>query len=495
MTVNSLGIHHEQDRTTRTAAEWLWALLPIGIAVFCLSALVYYHVNHDEVRVASTLQVAIAGLYRSLGFAPACMFFLLLLLWSSIWFVTGGIERPLGRLARLAAMTVMLGIFMNLGDGGVTPAFHKGELGAWLAGRLVAAFGYYPSLVLVWAATLGSLLLATDYFFHDRFERLRVEREPAEAGVEAAATDHLLGLHEAVAPAVAPAAAAPEVGAAPTSEPGLADQTRPQEAPAEPPRRRSYFERRHEIAPVVPPVVSIPEPTPEPAAASADDWVPTGPDAQEIDDVELGEPMPTASGAAVDDENDFVVLGESAHALAGDGAWEPVGAPEEPPQFEPLAGEVAAEPRRERPDDVEVGADAPIASAPAPEAAAVEDVPVGAAEPESAEPGEPLFAIPRPEPAPVDSVARQPADEPLPAAEPDEAREPVRQQRLFGPAIDENLVAEAAEVVTAWRRASATFLQRKLRIDYEVACQLLVELAARGIVELEGDASRARVVR
>ena len=46
----------------------------------------------------------------------------------------------------------------ELGEGGVAPAAHKGELGEWLASRLVAAFGYYPSLVLVWVVTFGSLL-------------------------------------------------------------------------------------------------------------------------------------------------------------------------------------------------------------------------------------------------------------------------------------------------------------------------------------------------
>jgi hypothetical protein len=492
MTVNSLGNHFEQDRTTRTAAEWLWALLPIGLSVFCLSALVYYHVNHDEVRVGSTMQVAIAGLYRSLGFAPACMFFLLLLTWSSIWFVTGDIERPVARLARLAAMTLMLGVFMNLGDGGVTPAFNKGELGAWLAGRLVGAFGYYPSLVLVWAATLGTILLATDYFFHDRFERLRAAKSPAEVGVEVEATDHLLGLQTVVAPsgdALPAAVEAPPAVVESAIEPPDVDRLHVEPPPAERPRRRSYFERRHEVAAEVPPAAETPV-VPPVAAEAADEWVPTGPDAQEIDDVELGEPMATASGAAgADPGEEFVVLGESSHQLAGEGAWEPVGAPEEPPQFEPLAGEVATV-RDQAPESEPDAAAAVEVATPKDSVDGASGADPAAVEPMDAqEPMEPVVAIPRPDPV------VPPVSESEQVAESDGGREPVRQQRLFGASIDEALVAEAAEIVTAWRRASATFLQRKLRVDYEMACQLLVELAARGVVELEGDASRARVLR
>jgi len=94
---------------------------------------------------------------------------------------------------------------------------------------------------------------------------------------------------------------------------------------------------------------------------------------------------------------------------------------------------------------------------------------------------EPVVSIPRPEPGQVE-------------ANTDAHREPVRQQRLFGAGLDEALVREAVETVTTWRRASATFLQRKLRIDYEQACQLMVELSARGVVELEEDASHGRVL-
>ena len=115
MTVNTLGTH-EQDRSSRTAAEWLWPLLPIGVSVFFLSSLIYYHVRHDAIEVRSVLQVAVASVYRVAGFAPAVLCFLLALTWSSIWFATGQLERPVSRVLRLLAMTLMLGVFLNVAD-------------------------------------------------------------------------------------------------------------------------------------------------------------------------------------------------------------------------------------------------------------------------------------------------------------------------------------------------------------------------------------------
>jgi S-DNA-T family DNA segregation ATPase FtsK/SpoIIIE len=76
-----------------------------------------------------------------------------------------------------------------------------------------------------------------------------------------------------------------------------------------------------------------------------------------------------------------------------------------------------------------------------------------------------------------------------------DGRPPARQQQLFGGGgVDEDLVQEAIEVVLGTRRATATLLQRKLRIDYDLALEVLSELAARGVVALEGDATQGRVV-
>ncbi|GDY03799.1 hypothetical protein LBMAG49_31280 [Planctomycetota bacterium] len=67
--------------------------------------------------------------------------------------------------------------------------------------------------------------------------------------------------------------------------------------------------------------------------------------------------------------------------------------------------------------------------------------------------------------------------------------EGVRQQRLFVGRIDESLVLDAIGIVTSSRRASATVLQRKLRIDFEQAMELLSVLAHRGVIDLvEGEA-------
>jgi hypothetical protein len=95
------------------------------------------------VQPSSALQYFYAGLYQALGLAPAVMFFLLVAAWSIIWSVRGVLERPLSKLVRLAAMTVMIGIWVNLGDGGVAPALHKGAIGAWFAEALDGSFGYW----------------------------------------------------------------------------------------------------------------------------------------------------------------------------------------------------------------------------------------------------------------------------------------------------------------------------------------------------------------
>jgi DNA segregation ATPase FtsK/SpoIIIE-like protein len=89
---------------------------------------------------------------------------------------------------------------------------------------------------------------------------------------------------------------------------------------------------------------------------------------------------------------------------------------------------------------------------------------------------------------------------PIPRPEPgrrrdrDDDRAATRQQPLFGSWIDEALLQDATEVVTSARRASATLLQRKLRIDYALAVDVLAALAARGVVELDDDATQGRVV-
>ncbi|MGB3970041.1 MAG: hypothetical protein WBO45_25120, partial [Planctomycetota bacterium] len=199
-------VSQAEARPSRTVAEWLWPFLPMGVAAFSLSALLWYHLRQDVFAVRSPLQQFYAGWYRAVGLAPSVLFCLLVLTWSTIWLVAGRLERPLARLLRLVAMAVLLGVFLNLGEGGVS-APHHGALGAWLAETLVVAIGYVPSLVLVFLATFASLLLATDFFFSERFERA-VGPANADAGVEQAVTDHLRQLAGAAEPLAAPVAAA-----------------------------------------------------------------------------------------------------------------------------------------------------------------------------------------------------------------------------------------------------------------------------------------------
>jgi DNA segregation ATPase FtsK/SpoIIIE, S-DNA-T family len=58
---------------------------------------------------------------------------------------------------------------------------------------------------------------------------------------------------------------------------------------------------------------------------------------------------------------------------------------------------------------------------------------------------------------------------------------------------DEKLIAEATDLVRQYRTASASFLQRRLRIGYPRASRLLDELEERGVIG-PADAGRSRPV-
>lgn len=478
MTVNTLGTH-EQDRSSRTAAEWLWPLLPIGVSVFFLSSLIYYHVRHDAIEVRSVLQVAVASVYRVAGFAPAVLCFLLALTWSSIWFATGQLERPVSRVLRLLAMTLMLGVFLNVGDGGATWHPHKGELGAWFAGHLLAAFGYLPSLVLVWAVTFASLLLATDFFFSESFERLR--QRPADAGVEVAVTDHLRGLGQTDAatlqeptpgmgfatPPKADLATPGELAAAA----GLAPEpeTAAPEAEAEP-RRPTYAERRARRGQLEPAAERPFEPVE--ADGASDSEIPDAEDAEADadEDAEENTAQNTAKNTAEIERS--ATAGEPAEPGSETSAADEIGPP---------VSRSADE--SEDDDDLFVGGSAARE--------AVEDD-LSGVQPGDAGGEEPLVQIPRMDVPPVFREPTAPGE--TRAAEEPPERGAGRQQELFAAGIDERLIQDAIELVTSTRRASATLLQRKLRIDYARAVDLLGELAARGLVALEGDASQGRLL-
>jgi hypothetical protein len=564
MTVNTLG--NPIDRSSRSVAEWLWPFLLGCVSVFCISALVYYHVRWDVVEPRSALQVVIAAVYRWFGLAPSVLFFLLVGTWSSIWLVAGSLDRLGVRLLRLVAMAVMLGVFLNLGDGGVVPAVHKGEVGAWLAGRLVAVIGYPVSLGIVWITTFAALLLATEFFFSDRFEQLRSADADPEVGVEAAVTDHLRGLGAATS---APGSNDPESAAAggeheAFGEAADAGWAAPTPAPtlrgdAEP-RRVSYFERRlrrtaesetdadgyldavprvgasFEEPPVAEPVVDDevfvrPADAPGAAASAADE--PRDDDAIDLlgppaSDADVVEPAGSAEaesevdvaswiGGDADTETDLAAHGDwpptsgEAPPAAEHGAVEWMASESEAPSDrvaaeEPTAAESAAEvfaadeegapvadasahEQRTEAEPVAAAADPSADDEPAAEEPSAEDVRAEelAAEELAAEAPVP---IPRPELPVAPRVPTPPA-----VARDAEHEHPSgsRQQRLFGGRIDDALVQEAIDTVVGARRASASLLQRKLRVDYELACDLLAELDARGVVTLDGDRAHGRL--
>jgi hypothetical protein len=163
-----------------------------GAALFVISALVYYRIN-PELEATSFLQHTIVGIYNVFGLAPSVVFFLMVFAWSSIWAVTGILERPLARLGRLLVMALMVAVFLNLRSAGVSSGDHTGAFGSWIAERLVIGIGYVFSLVLVGPAMFASMMLATDWFFSEWFERDRktTNFQEGEEGVEDGVTDHL----------------------------------------------------------------------------------------------------------------------------------------------------------------------------------------------------------------------------------------------------------------------------------------------------------------
>ncbi|MEQ1632425.1 MAG: hypothetical protein ABL997_08635, partial [Planctomycetota bacterium] len=221
MTVNSFAGASVDGRLRRAA--WYAPLVPIAISIFAVSALVSYHLRAGAIMEARTVaQSLIIGIYQFLGWVPSCMFFGLVLAWSSIWWVSGSIEQPGKKLLRVFALTLALAVFGNLD----TPGPHTGALGAFVGGGLVSIFGSFASHLLLAPVTFFALLLATDYFWMSFFERRAFERalptakvsslpvrESQELGVEAAVTEEFKALARMMP------GAEPEVGSAPHYEP------------------------------------------------------------------------------------------------------------------------------------------------------------------------------------------------------------------------------------------------------------------------------------
>lgn len=553
----------------------MWQFLPAGLSVLSLSALVYYHLQlrAGPVEPSSALQYLYAELYRAMGLAPAVMFFLLVAVWSVIWSVRGVLERPASKLVRLLVMALMIGIWVNLGDGGVAPALHKGAIGAWFAEALHASFGYWPSLLVVGAMTIASVMLATDFLFADLFEQSRLDlwrrvhgELHAENGVEPQVSEHLKGLQSASLPpsspsppasslrheslrtevhpdaagedpsaafaaAIAAAAravadrdpvdgdAVEERGAEARGQKAAEQAALAEESPARP---TTYEERRRQRE------------ARRWGRIQDDGWVPTSPESQEIDNAEAQvaaestmAPEPAHDRAAADavaaertagdatvetSESRASELADAASgdagAIAGDEQAEPEAElPFGAAAWTPDAADEPASVEAQMPRHASNGsAEAPWSPSvePAYELPLPESAPIGANDdgPAESAPAETIVAIPRPEPVsesviePAIDPVIEPAIEPVAAQVGRDAAEPAsaRQQSLFGGGLDQGLVQEAIDLVVGARRASAGFLQRKLRIDYPLAVELLAELAARGVVALEGDASHGRVL-
>jgi len=582
--VNTLG--HHQPTPPPTLATRILQILPAGVSVTSMASLSYYHIQRMQgpVMPKSLLQHWYIALYESVGFAPALLFFLLVTVWSVLWFATGRLERPIGRLGRLIAMAVLLGVALNLGAGSVAPGPQKGELGAWLGSVLVGMVGYYPSLLLVWAATLGALLLATDFFFADSFERLWRARSSAadEAGVEAGVTEHLRQLGSALRPtsaatadeavsrpaeplpssasfaaAVAAAAAAAEAQERQSLEAETVDGAyradEPPSSRSEPSERAdedrplSYLERRRlrearryaRFEAVSEPEAEVPTVGADPdgstgssTASEAPTDVPfategsTATFARGADlfpplEVQLAEPESTRTSLAgsertgqveaprfdeapLDSDLLAVAPAMASEELPAGAATSPASDELEVEEFDLDEDEEATGDSFEGDDDAAQRPTTSVASAGSPSASADEGEALWATEPpyvlpagpvRPAEPLEPFESFESPLAERQEPPVAIPRSEPRPpVADGDADRASGRQQRLFAQGLEEGLVQEAVDLVVSARRASAGFLQRKLRIDYALALELLAELAARGVVALEGDATQGRVL-
>lgn len=546
MTVNTL---HELSGQRERPTGWLWPLLPASLAVFGGSALVYYHLHSaalDPPR--SALQATVAAIYTTFGFVPSFMFCLLLLTWSTIWFCTGELERKGTRLLRLLMTTLMLAILWGIRRDGSAPQPQDGAFGVWIGERLVSVLGHTFSSLLMTVLAFGSLLLATDFFFYSYFERARVadagsdqpelaasgggpsgsslspSQPPvpvagsgsalANTGVEPSVPDHLVALATTAAAALqesalaatdadepprrlrarrwrdapeteAPAAAAPETGAAlPIAAPSVdadatealadevgADAPLAAAEPGEAPADEIPVVRRGWLAPIAEETtsdgsvgdLSVAAPTTDPSELGSAD----------AEDVEHGrEVEPAAAELAAEGEDPT--------------AWV-VGVDD--------AGEIANAEAELADDDLLVGADAipAVASAGRVEPDETDDAEADVLQPQRTE-AQPVPAA-EPEGAAANSavVADTGADEPIVAIP--RPPEGVRQQRLFQPKVDDGLIADAIEVVTSTRRASAAQLQRKLRIDYDLAVDVLQALAARGVIELGAGETQGRVLQ
>lgn len=187
---------------SRPRITWAIPLLPVGLAVFLLYGLTHYHLQVQGTGVATQgpFQGLVALVYDVLGFVPSFMVCLLVLVWSSIWFFSGNIRRPWGRVARILAFGLSLALVVSLSPESAEATHPGGFIGGFLATRLVSVFGYAASTLLAASVALASVLLATDFFFFRYFDSLsrdvhgvpqRPPKPSMEHGVEAEAVEQL----------------------------------------------------------------------------------------------------------------------------------------------------------------------------------------------------------------------------------------------------------------------------------------------------------------
>jgi hypothetical protein len=531
------------DGRQRTASA-LWPLVPVGVAVFALSALVFYHLHQDGQPAETILQSVIVSLYRGLGFMPAFMFFLLVLTWGSIWFLTGKLERPWARLGCLCSFALALAIWMNLRSDSLAASPYTGHIGDWVASRMVGVLGYVFSTLLVGLVAIAAFWLATDGFFYRYIDEAWLQQGHSDAlerehGVEPAASEHLKSLAGSTTARTTSVTPVEEAAAVTAAFAELQRAMEPLDAAAPPsrlhapdaalaPQRRSWRERQQDspddaaTAPAIEASALPPAPEIEvEAAAEARSEAEAAVVEPEPVETEPDSSEPVETGSV---ESGFEAVGDRARELDDDRAtqaelpWSGAStggiehaiedADEDdnvPPSRRPLAPLAEADDEAAPVDEVAE----PLERAEALDLGETEVV-IRAAEPE-AEPTPPV-AEPAAAPEPIVSVdaappiargeraddderdSAMPSDEPLvDIPRPPEGR---RQRRLFQePSMDQALVRDAIELVTSSRRASAAYLQRKLRIEFSQAMDLLLLLARRGVIEIGEGETQGRVLQ
>ncbi len=474
-----------EPSASRTA--WAMPLIPVAVSGFLLSAMTSLRVQGAlPAPPEGTLAGGVVALYRLFGFEPLFMVCVLTLTWSSIWFLTGRVERPLSRLVRIGALGLSLAILVNLRVDGVLPA-GGGELGALLAARLASVVSPAVSIFAVAIVAVAALLLATDFFFYGHFERLGAKRLSArDVGVREPVVD------------VSEQAELEALALPPTPETDAVAATVASEGPPTPAVRPS-----DDIEAPALPAAAAAEDTAEEAVDDAfetvegDVWALE----EELSAVTLLGPRTVAADAAAEAVEERAPTDEPVEEAEANLPSEPVTheSTEGPVEDTPLhdgvdldleGGDVALDDSApEDAPDVEVDRGGASGEAPPEDAGAALRGESAPPEEEDDEAVADAFVEPVAEPAahaePAEPVPIEPIVELIP--------QPRAVPSASSPAVDPALVEEAVELVVAYRRASANFLKRRLRVGDDEAMALLRVLAERGVIDCEVGATQGRL--